>query len=363
MLRKLWGAFRSPRRGGAAPEDPHSHDPTPGPSPRAPNEERAGPRACRRRGPYPLLALSVLAVLALAGLLLYGKADVVTLAVQKGFDRVAQGSGPEAGENGGGPPLPLCARERGELSVLRSPTGETAAATDHYGNFTLYGAPGGDGLPTKESYELLRDCAPGLAPLNYAAIESRDGPRLIREGRTQGPREERSSVSQTFTFDGGLSVEQELRFRGEDLYVSYTARNSAEEPAELSIRSTLTPPAAAGGEPAFEVPSLSGIPLQKGGGAEIEVERNLLAERVAPFRVPRRGVPTDSSGAWGPGPSTPPDRIAFAGTLELTREPFLYDIRMGWPLPEAVSFAVYWQNLEVTPGESVTVTHHYGPER
>lgn len=174
---------------------------------------------------------------------------------------------------------------------------------------------------------------------------------------------ERSSVSQTFAFDGGLSVEQELRFRGEDLYVSYTARNSAEEPAELSIRSTLTPPAAAGGEPAFEVPSLSGMPLQKGGGAEIEVERNLLAERVAPFRVPRRGVPTDSSGAWGPGPGTPPDRITFAGTLELTREPFLYDIRMGWPLPEAVSFAVYWQNLEVTPGESVTVTHHYGPEQ
>jgi hypothetical protein len=308
------------------------------------------------------LLVPALAVLALAAFLLHGASDAVTPAVQSWIDRVAQRSSLGGTESGGGLPLPLCARERGELSVLESPAGGTAVAADRVGNFTLYGKPGDGGLPTEESYELLRDCAPGLAPLNYAAIDLRDGPKLLREGRPQDPKVESGSVSRAFAFDGGLIVEQELRFRGEELYVSYTARNSGTEPKKVSIRSTMTPPAATGGA-AFEVPSLSRVPPARSGGAEIRVERNLLGERVAPFRVPRRGVPADSTGVWGPGTGRVPNRVTFAGTMELTREPFLYDIRLDWPLPEAVSFAVYWQDLEVAPGEGVTVTHHYGPEQ
>jgi hypothetical protein len=91
----------------------------------------------------------------------------------------------------------------------------------------------------------------------------------------------------------------------------------------------------------------------------VRSERTLVGNEVGPFEVPRRGVPSDSGGRWGPAGGERPDRLTFAGTLRLQTAPFLYKTKAGRRLPDASSFAAYWLGKELKAGESFEVTQRY----
>ena len=107
------------------------------------------------------------------------------------------------------------------------------------------------------------------------------------------------------------------------------------------------------------LPTLENDPPGGGEGTRLRPELVISGEQVAPFEVPRLGVPSVSGGRWGPATGPRPDRVVFAGTRELERAPFLYDARGGQPLPEASAFAVYWFEEELRSGEVFVASQWY----
>jgi len=51
--------------------------------------------------------------------------------------------------------------------------------------------------------------------------------------------------------------------------------------------------------------------------------------------------------------------VTFAHPLPLGQAAFLYPIRLGYPLPEEAGMAVYWEDIPVGAGASLTVSHRY----
>jgi hypothetical protein len=262
-----------------------------------------------------------------------------------------------------GVPSPLCA-PREDLLYAVDAASRTAVAVDGDGRFALYGlADPDDGRPTRDSYEILTGCSVRGLSGNFASVlvagrvpEPADHSTLLRPTR-EAPD---GSLVTRFSFAGGVVLEQRLRLERKDLLISYRLANGSSQERATSLRSLFTPAAQTGEdvEGRFVLPALENDP-PGGEGTRVRTEFALSGEQVAPFEVPRRGVPSDSGGRWGPANGPRPDRVVFAGTRELERAPFLYDAGAGRPLPEVSSFAVYWLEEELRPGEAFVASQWY----
>jgi hypothetical protein len=271
--------------------------------------------------------------------------------------------GGEAAPADAGEPSPLCA-PREELLYAVEAASRTALAVDRDGRFALYGlADPDDGRPTRDSYEILTGCSVRGLPGNFASVlvagrgpEPADHSTLLHPSR-EAPD---GSLVTRFSFAGGVVLEQELRLERKDLLLSYRLANHSSKARTASLRSLITPAAQTGEdvEGRFVLPTLENDP-PGGEGTRVRTELALTGEPVAPFEVPRPGVPSDSGGRWGPATGPRPDRVVFAGTRELERVPFLYDAGAGRPLPDAASFGVYWLEEELRPGEAFVASQCY----
>lgn len=290
-----------------------------------------------------------------------------------------EAAGREAREARGGgsrrepPSVASSASSAGPKSLLCAPLDEllyldgesAAAAADRLGHFTFYANPDPrTGRPTRDSHQILGDCAPALTFSNYASLQVEGFPAepagasnlLAPTGRTAD-----GSLVSTFRFDGGVVLRQELRMEGDALRISHRLTNTSEQERAATLRSLLTPPMAGEDQKTlFRAPALEDAP-EEAGSPEVRRERSLLGrwDQIHPVEVPRRAAVSDSSARWDyEGRS--PDTITFAGFLQLARTPMLYeDIRLAWPLPKNASMAVYWQDLALPPGGGVEVAHTY----
>jgi hypothetical protein len=262
-----------------------------------------------------------------------------------------------------GEPSPLCA-PREDLLYAVDAASRTAVAVDGDGRFALYGLADPDsGRPTRDSYEILTGCSVRGLPGNFASVlvtgrgpEPADHSTLLRPTREASD----GSLVTRFSFAGGIVLEQRLRLERKDLLISYRLANRSSKARTASLRSLITPPAQTGEdvEGRFVLPTLENDP-PGGEGTRVRTELALTGEQVAPFEVPRPGVPSDSGGRWGPATGPRPDRVVFAGTRELERVPFFYDAGAGRPLPDAASFGVYWLEEELRPGEAFVASQWY----
>jgi hypothetical protein len=270
----------------------------------------------------------------------------------------------EATLAGAGKPSPLCA-PREDLLYAVDAASRTALAVDRDGRFALYGLADPDsGRPTRDSYEILTGCSVRGLPGNFASVlvagrgpEPADHSTLLRPTR-EAPD---GSLVTRFSFAGGVVLEQRLRLERKDVLISYRLANRSSKARTASLRSLITPAAQTGEsvEGRFVLPTLENDPPGGAEGTRVRTELALLGEQVAPFEVPRPGVPSDSGGRWGPATGPRPDRVVFAGTRELEHVPFLYDAGAGRPLPDASSFAVYWLEEELRPGEALVASQWY----
>jgi hypothetical protein len=267
--------------------------------------------------------------------------------------------------------MPTGPRREGPLHAT-DPASRVGLAVDTTGHLALYGgADPRTGKPTGDGYEILRECSPGLAFANYASVLVGDRePEPAGASTLEEPtrRDADGSLLTRFTFPGGVAMDQRVRLEGKDLVVSYRLENRSGEDRTVSLRSLLTPPAQTGAsrEGRFVVPALENDPRANVLGLQVRSETTLLGAKVGPFEVPRGGVPSDSGGRWGPNGGASPDRLTFAATLRLQAAPFLYEARTGEPLPDASSFAAYWLEEELGPGESFATSERYvtaGPRK
>lgn len=276
--------------------------------------------------------------------------------------RAGHGEGGEAAPTNAGEPSPLCAPPE-ELLYAVDAASRTALAVDRDGRFALYGLADPDrGRPTRDSYEILTGCSVRGLPGNFASVlvagrgpEPADHSTLLRPTR-EAPD---GSLVTGFSFAGRVVLEQRLRLAGKDLLISYRLAKRSSKARTASLRSLITPAAQTGEdvEGRFVLPTLGNDP-PGGEGTRVRTELALSGEQVAPFEVPRPGVPSDSGGRWGPATGPRPDRVVFAGTRELQRAPFLYDAD-GRPLPDASSFAVYWLEEELRPGDAFVASQWF----
>jgi hypothetical protein len=263
-----------------------------------------------------------------------------------------------------GDPSPLCA-PREDLLYAVDAASRTAVGVDGDGRFALYGLADPDsGRPTPDSYEILTGCSVSGFPGNFASVlvagrgpEPADHSTILRPTREARD----GSLITRFSFAGGVVLEQRLRLERKDLLISYRLANRSSKARTASLRSFITPAAQTGEdiEGRFVLPALENDAPAGGEGTRVRTELALSGNQVAPFEVPRPGVPSDSGGRWGPATGPRPDRVVFAGTRELERAPFLYDARGGRPLPAASSFAVYWLGEELRPGEAFVASQWY----
>jgi hypothetical protein len=248
-----------------------------------------------------------------------------------------------------------------EGAVLRvvDPASRVALAADEAGRPELYGgADPGSGGPTEDHYEILRACSPRSAPHLTVLVEGSE-PTPAGDAVVEAPtRLAPGGVLVTrYGFPGGVFVEQRLSLKGEDLRLSYRLENRSDKRRAVSVRALLTPPPQPGREA-----EACWTPAPCAFADEIRLEQNVPADEIRPFYVPRKGVPSDSSGRWSPGTgarASRPDLLTFAGTWELGSAPFGYDPKDTWPMPDAVSFAVYWLDEDLAPGETVELSHLY----
>jgi len=267
---------------------------------------------------------------------------------------------------------PLCVAP-GDMTYA-APYRGLGLAAEPAGRFALYGAPGPDGRPTADYYDVLRGCAPQLDFLNRltAQVRGRGLPPRTTADLGAGTLERgtvrvRPRVLRTaHRAPGGIVVEQELALVGGDgsgagaLRMSYTVRNEARLSRRVSLRQLLSPPPAPEGRAPYLAPALAGVPPEENGGAEVRYEKNLMGPYVVPVEVPRPGAAGDSTAVWRPSAEgIRPSRVTFAHPLPLGQAAFLYPIRLGYPLPEEAGMAVHWEGIPVGAGASVTVSHRY----
>ncbi len=273
----------------------------------------------------------------------------------------------------------LCAPEE---DLLYAWTEETGLIADGSGHFALYGAPDpATGLPTRDSYDLLRGCTQDGSFANLAAVatpdEGRDGEQSVGQVLAEGAVSSRTVKTQAgslltvYELPGGLTVEQELflvpagEAGGADaLEIHYRVENASGEPTTASLASLLSPTRFVGPPGAMNgSPFVSGMLAEAGADPAIRTERDLTLEagEVGPLNVPRPGGASDSSGFWSPGPlGDPPDVVSVAGWKELRAAPFAHEARPDWTLPLAAALAARWNDRPIAPGETLTFTERYG---
>lgn len=256
----------------------------------------------------------------------------------------------------------LCTREE-ELRRLVDPETRVALAADEAGHLALYGgAEGTEGALTDDSYELLRGCLPQLAFTNHATVlvEGRGpeaaGPAKVRRKTF---RTEDGSLLTSFSFAGGVRLEQTVSLENGTLKAVYELSNDSRERTSVSLRALVSPPAdfgpsREGAVPRFFVQTADG----ERGVAE---EREVPGQEIEGVAVPRRGAGSDSSGRLLFEGGRRPDVVAFAGTMELTAAPFRYAPGSAWPLPPSSSVAAYWLYEDLAPGGSATFSYRYEP--
>lgn len=254
-----------------------------------------------------------------------------------------------------------------------------AVAVDRAGHLTFYGAPDATtGRPTKDSYEILRDCSPELSHANSLAVRVDGGEPEAAGAETNLARTRKGRSGDLVTvhrFSGGVELTQRVRLvAGEDgteaLEISYRLDNRSGAEKRVDLKSLLNPPLwnVHAGKPAYRVPAIADRPIPEGGrkNGRVVTERTLAAGDVSPFFVPRAGAASIASARWEPGPVGPkPNAVTFASALRLGGpSPFEYDAELGKMLPPNSAFAAYWTGLDLAPGEGETLSHRYvtGPD-
>ncbi len=212
-----------------------------------------------------------LAVLVLGPRLAEGPPALVAATAQEfaydGDDRVEDEAAPAAAP---GPPAEeapspasagpspgdlLCASGR---KTVHAHTGEMGVVADEAGHFALYGEPDPEtGAPTRESYDLLRGCAPDGSFANLAGVAvGAEGEALGEEAAMQVLAEgvlvvpttktETGSLVTVYELPGGTTVTQELVLvpgvgGAEALEINYLVENASGEDRTVSLASLLAP--------------------------------------------------------------------------------------------------------------------------
>jgi len=286
-------------------------------------------------------------------------------AVANGEDRRTQD--PRAGDASS---YLLCSPEAA-LSWVVDPRTRTAVAADEAGHLAFYGgAADRAGTLSGDSYEILSGCLPQLAYTNHATVlvEGR-GPEAasLDTLRSKTRRTADDTLVTSFSFAGGVRLDQSLSLQDGSLRADYTLTNDARQRTSVSLRTFVTPTADLG-------PSRDGrvarFIVDPGGGQDrrpVETEREIDGAEIGTVRAPRTGVPSDSSGRLlfaSEGEGRRPDLVAFAPTLDLTATQFRYAQAQrpsAWPLPPASSMAVYWLYEDIPAGGSTTFSYRYEP--
>lgn len=298
------------------------------------------------------------------------------------------------------------ARPEDEIFCTPSPGGSQlfvgnsmlGVAADPAGRFALYTRPNPrSGRPTGGSYPLLDGCGSG-APwyTNYSTVRI-SGPGIDPdegdegvEGAVAGGRSSELGLStlerpvtKTREDGGGLaalhktgedvSIGQSLSLHdsagqpGAGLRITYRVVNHSSQPRTVALRSTLNP-GLASSMSSESSPEDSSLPkerylVQGPPGSElarIRYEQEISAKGVEEIS-PVSPVGPAALYSWRPGSvGPPPDSIVFAAPSTLYAANFSHDSRNGYPLPPAAAFAVFWKDLQLAPGEAVTVSHRYG---
>ena len=263
-------------------------------------------------------------------------------------------------------------------------------AAEPAGRFALYTHPDPqNGRPTGRSEALLDGCGSG-APwyTNYAAVKidslGSSGARTVPLGLSTLARSDAGPDGQGTTplhrAGDGIFVSQTLTLLGPSdradgtsggspgqpgLQIEYQITNRSDKSRNVGVRSTLNPglesSAEAGASGNAKATSTQAPFLFKASGSPLErisYEREIDAEEVS--AIFSGGA--SPNGSWEPGPvGPPPDAVTFAAPSTLYAADFHHDPRSGYPLPPGAAFAVFWKDLELAPGQTVTVSHHYGP--
>ena len=237
-----------------------------------------------------------------------------------------------------------------------------ALAADPDGHYTLYTLPNAaTGLPSQDSYELLRGCLPKNIFANAADLRVGDdalAPKVQHPTRRMATDTGPQLVT-TYEADGILSLTQRLELQSGKLKITYDLENTSTKPTGVELRSLLSPtPANPGQEVLFELPNAG----PEDGITQDTVVRGDLASQTRKIWAPRPGAAGDSTALWEPTVGPRPSKIVFAGFHRLHYGPFDYDATDRYPLPPNASFAVYWKSIALKPGETVTVGQTYGPE-
>lgn len=257
----------------------------------------------------------------------------------------------------------LCSPEE-DLERIFDPGTGIAAAADSVGHLALYGAADPDvGTLTGDSYELLRGCLPQLAYTNQATVLiDALNPEAAGTANVSGPTAlaEDGSLLTSFSFAGGVSMDQRLYIVDGALEVVYELTNGSEALTSVSLRTLVTPPPDAGPSRADEVPRF--FVQSAVGESGVATEGEVSGEGIEAVTAPRLGAASDSSGRLTFGGAREPDAVSFAGTLNLvTGAPFRYAPGEASPLSQASSMAVYWLDENLEPGGSATFSYRYEP--
>jgi hypothetical protein len=237
-----------------------------------------------------------------------------------------------------------------------------ALAADPDGHYTLYTLPNTvTGLPSQYSYELLRGCLPKKIFANTTDLkigESAETSSVKRPTRRIAM-DTGSQLVTTYEAPGKLSLTQRLELQSGKLKITYDLENTSAEPTSVALRSLLSPtPANPGQDVLFELPNA-------GPKDRITRDTTIRGDAASQTRnvwAPRPGAAGDSTALWQPAVGPHPSKIVFAGFHRLHYGPFDYDATDRYPLPPNSSLAVYWEDIPLKPGETVTVGQTYGPE-
>lgn len=276
------------------------------------------------------------------------------------------------------PPDQLLCSAPERLSTIN--TNGLAVAADPDGHYTLYALPEAEtGLPSRNSYELLRGCLPKRIFANTTDIKTagsdeagsgqRDpasGESATKTGASNVKHPTRritsdtgSQLVTTYEVDDKLNLTQRLELQAGKLKIVYGLENKSDEPTSVTLRSLLSPtPASPGQDVLFELPNAG----TKDGVRRDTVVSNEVASRTNNVWAPRPAAASDSTAVWRPAVGPQPSKIVFAGFHRLNSGPFDYDASDRYPLPPNASMAIYWKGLSIGPGETVTVGQTYGPK-
>ena len=266
----------------------------------------------------------------------------------------------------------LCSPEA-SLRRLVDPKTRHAVAADEAGHVAFYGgAADSSGTLTNDSYEILSGCLPQLAYTNLATVlvEGRGpedaGPANLRE---ETRRTSDGALLTSFSFAGGVRLDQRLSLVDGSLRADYTLTNDSQTRTSVSLRALVTPVADLGPSRDGRVPRFVVDPAGGGGPRPIETVTEMDGGDVAAVSAPRTGAASDSSGrllfaASEADEGRRPDILAFASTLDMSAAQFRHaqaQRSSPWPLPPMSTTAVYWLYEDIPAGGSSTFSYRYEP--